>query len=148
MKITQANLEDLDQLVAIFENYRVFYRKSPDIDGSTAFLKERLTNQDSVIYIAKDQNGQIAAFTQLYPSFSSTRLKKTWILNDLYVHEDHRGKGISKTLINRAKDHAKATNAHGLMLETERDNTIANQLYVSTGFHRDQSHFYYWTVNK
>jgi len=64
MKITQANLEDLDQLVAIFENYRVFYRKSPDIDGSTAFLKERLTNQDSVIYIAKDQNGQIAAFTQ------------------------------------------------------------------------------------
>jgi len=144
MKITQANLEDLDQLVAIFENYRVFYRKSPDIDGSTAFLKERLTNQDSVIYIAKDEVGQITGFTQLYPSFTSTRLNKTWILNDLYVEKSHRGKGISKALISRAKKLVTETKAHGLLLETERDNQVANQLYVSTGFQLEPNNFYYW----
>jgi len=144
MDITKASIGDLEGITIIFENYRIFYRKSPDIEGSTAFLKERLTNQDSVIYIAKDGTGQIAAFTQLYPSFSSTRLKKTWILNDLYVEKSHRGKGISKALISRAKKLVTETKAHGLLLETERDNQVANQLYVSTGFQLEPNNFYYW----
>ncbi len=148
MHIIQAKKEHLDQLVEIFEAYRVFYRKEPDLTKSEAFLRDRITNSESVIYIAMSEKNEIMGFTQLYPSFSSTRLKRAWILNDLYVYKDYRGQGISKALINRAKDHAKETNAYGLMLETERDNTIANQLYVSTGFLRDQSHFYYWTVNK
>jgi len=144
MDITKASIGDLEGITIIFENYRIFYRKSPDIEGSTAFLKERLTNQDSVIYIAKDGTGQITGFTQLYPSFTSTRLNKTWILNDLYVEKSHRGQGISKALISRAKKLVTETKAHGLLLETERDNQVANQLYVSTGFQLEPNNFYYW----
>jgi len=144
MDITKASIGDLERITIIFENYRIFYRKSPDIEGSTAFLKERLTNQDSVIYIAKDGTGQITGFTQLYPSFTSTRLNKTWILNDLYVEKSHRGQGISKALISRAKKLVTETKAHGLLLETERDNQVANQLYVSTGFQLEPNNFYYW----
>ena len=144
MDITKASIGDLEGTTIIFENYRIFYRKSPDIEGSTAFLKERLTNQDSVIYIAKDGTGQITGFTQLYPSFTSTRLNKTWILNDLYVEKSHRGQGISKALISRAKKLVTETKAHGLLLETERDNQVANQLYESTGFQLEPNNFYYW----
>jgi GNAT superfamily N-acetyltransferase len=144
MEIIEGTITDLEAIVSLFEKYRVFYKKEPNPNGSKTFIKERITNKDSVIYIAKSNDGQIVAFTQLYPSFTSTRLNKTWILNDLYVEKSHRGQGISKALISRAKRLVKETKAHGLLLETERDNHIANQLYVSTNFKLETNNYYYW----
>jgi len=146
MKIIQAQLENLDELTPLFDGYRVFYRKESDPEKAAFFLKQRLTIQDSVIYIAQDESGQALGFTQLFPSFSSTRMKRLWILNDLYVKKEHRGKGISKLLIEQAKELCKDTNACGLMLETEKSNDIGNQLYPSVGFHLETNNFYFWTA--
>jgi len=72
-------------------------------------------------------------------------MKRLWLLNDLFVHQDARGHGISKLLIERAKQLAKDTNAAGLMLETEVSNHIGNQLYPATGFKLNEaSNFYDW----
>ena len=68
-----------------------------------------------------------------------------WLLNDLYVAPDFRGQGISKQLINRAKELARTTEACGILLETEKSNTIGNQLYPRTGFELESNHFYFWT---
>ncbi|WP_271711513.1 GNAT family N-acetyltransferase [Marinigracilibium pacificum] len=70
-------------------------------------------------------------------------MKRVWLLNDLFVDEKYRGKGISVALINRAKKLAKETNAVGLMLETEKSNDIGNNLYPKTGFTLDKDHNYY-----
>ena len=53
--------------------------------GAENFLKERLENQDSEIFVA-EENGILTGFTQLYPLFSSTRMKRYWLLNDLFVN--------------------------------------------------------------
>ena len=148
MKIIQATLADIQALTSIFEAYRKFYRQAPNPEAAAAFLTERITREESVIFIAKNDKGDIIGFTQLYPSFTSTRLNNTWILNDLYVDIEHRGQGISKALIDRAKQHAIQTKAHGLMLETEKDNRIANQLYLSTDFKKETNNFYFWTVKE
>ena len=67
------------------------------LKGAENFLKERLENQDSEIFVA-EENGILTGFTQLYPLFfSSTRMKRYWLLNDLFVNENHRGKGHSKS---------------------------------------------------
>ena len=98
----KATLEDLPQLSNLFDQYRSFYHKESDIEGAENFLKERLENQDSEIFVA-EENGILTGFTQLYPLFSSTRMKRYWLLNDLFVNENHRGKGHSKALIEKAK---------------------------------------------
>ncbi|MEO1690797.1 MAG: GNAT family N-acetyltransferase [Cyanobacteria bacterium J06631_6] len=40
-------------------------------------------------------------------------MQRVWILNDLYVEPPHRNQGIAKALMNRAHEHAIATNEIG-----------------------------------
>ena len=89
------------------------------------------------------EEGDLVGFVQLYPLFSSTRMKKLWLLNDLFVVENFRGKGISKQLIEKCKDVCDDTGACGLMLETAKTNKTGNSLYVKTGFILDADHNYY-----
>ena len=141
--IRNATISDLPQLSNLFDQYRIFYRKQSAPEEAKAFLQERIERNESVIFVA-EENDQLLGFTQLYPQFSSTRMKRTWLLNDLFVHEDQRGKGISKQLIDRAKQLAAETNAAGLMLETEKTNVIGNNLYPSAGFVLNEKNNFYW----
>lgn len=146
MQIRKANLNDLPQLANLFDQYRVFYKKESDLNGAVNFLTERLKKEESIIYVA-EENEMLVGFVQLYPIFSSTQMKRLWLLNDLYVNATFRGQGISVKLIDKAKALAKNTNAAGLMLETGKDNDIGNQLYPRTGFELDTDHnFYNWNA--
>jgi ribosomal protein S18 acetylase RimI-like enzyme len=99
--------------------------------------------------VASSPQDALAGFVQLYPLFSSTRLKKLWLLNDLYVDEMFRGQRISIMLIDEAKRLAMETNSAGLILETAKSNVIGNQLYIRTGFELDKDHHYYsWEFGK
>lgn len=147
MRVRTATIEDLDKLSVLFEGYRTFYRKTPDYEAARAFLRARIEHQESEIFIAYSADEQLAGFVQLYPIFSSTRLKRLWLLNDLFVDPLYRGQGLSVLLIDAAKALCHRTEACGLMLETAKNNLIGNQLYVQTGFVLDGDHnFYYWDV--
>ena len=134
-----------NELAILFDSYRVFYRKEANLKQAKEFLEERINNNESVIYIIRTNSGSIMGFVQLYPLFSSTRMKRLWLLNDLFVAEEHRGKGYSKQLIEAAKKHCKKTDYCGVMLETKKSNVIANKLYDTTNFEIDNEHnFYFW----
>lgn len=143
----KARVQDLQQLSELFDQYRIFYHKDSDIPAAENFLKERIESKDSEIFVAENE-GKLVGFVQLYPLFSSTRMKRYWLLNDLYVNENHRGKGFSKELIDKAKEMAKSTDACGILLETGKSNDIGNKLYPSCGFEiYDEVNFYEWTNN-
>lgn len=141
----KAIIEDSSELSVLFDEYRIFYQKKSDVKSAEIFLKDRMVNKDSEIYIA-ESDGKIAGFVQLYPLFSSTRMQKYWLLNDLYVNENFRGKGFSKLLIEEAKNLCRETSACGMLLETGKNNEIGNQLYPNCGFELyDSVNFYEWT---
>ena len=149
MAIRKATTEDIDQLAVLFDQYRVFYKYMSDLAAARTFLSDRMKRGESEIYISEWDTGQIAGFVQLYPLFSSTRMKKLWLLNDLFVDPNFRGRGISLMLIDRAKQLAKETDSAGLLLETEKSNTIGNNLYPRAGFVADADHNYYsWNVDQ
>ncbi|MEM6264306.1 MAG: GNAT family N-acetyltransferase [Bacteroidota bacterium] len=145
--IRKATQDDLPGLARLFDAYRVFYRKESDLEAASDFLSQRMKNNDSVVYVAESDQ-ELAGFVQLYPLFSSTRMQRLWLLNDLFVSPDFRGKGISVQLIDQAKELARQTNAAGLTLETEKSNVIGNQLYPRTGFDADDAHTCYFWENK
>jgi len=125
----------------------MFYGKESNIDISKEFLDSRIINKDSIIYVCEVGNN-IIGFVQLYPLFSSTRVSKYWLLNDLFVDVKERGNGYSKLLIERAKKLVIESKACGMMLETEKSNNIGNKLYPITGFKMNElSNFYEWTPN-
>lgn len=128
MKYRKVRSSDLDLIAELFNDYRIFYNQESNLDGSKSFLKERISTTDSEIFVCQDIDKKLLGFVQLYPIFSSTRMKKLWLLNDLFVNPNYRGKGISIQLINCAKSLARNTNSAGLILETEKSNIIGNQL--------------------
>lgn len=145
MKIKKAELSHLESLNELFDQYRRFYKKTSDLDASRAFLKERIEKNESEIFMAWEGENA-TGFVQLFPLFSSTRMARYWLLNDLFVAPEHRGKGVSKALIERAKTLCRETNACGMYLETGKDNDIGNQLYPATDFKlMDSVNFYEWT---
>ena len=148
MKIRKSNISDIKQLSKMFDDYRVFYEKESDLQGSEIFLSERIQNKDSEIFVAENSQNILVGFVQLYPIFSSTRMKRLWLLNDLYVNKDNRGNGVSVLLIEEAKKLSSETNAYGLILDTAKSNIVGNQLYPKTGFSLDLDHNYYSWVNK
>jgi GNAT superfamily N-acetyltransferase len=147
MQVRKGQLADLDQLAALFDSYRRFYDKPSDLAGARLFLSDRISRNESQIYVAEEDDGTLTGFVQLYPLFSSTRMRPLWLFNDLFVHRDHRGKDISIALINAAKALCRASGSCGMMLETAKDNFIANGLYHKTDWELDTEHnFYFWGV--
>ncbi|KAA0965717.1 GNAT family N-acetyltransferase [Sporosarcina sp. ANT_H38] len=145
MSILKATVSDLDSLAELFDLYRLFYQQKSDLSGARKFIKERLHNEESVIFIAYDGSDSIG-FVQLYPSFSSVSMKRTWVLNDLYVKENGRGKGFGEKLIRTAIAFAEETDAKGVLLETGKENVTAQSLYEKIGFNKETNHFYFFSV--
>jgi GNAT superfamily N-acetyltransferase len=143
MIVRNAVTDDVPLLAVLFEAYREFYKQVSAPDAAAIFLQERIVGRDAEIFVAEDGTGELTGFVQLYPLFSSTRMKRLWLLNDLYVSPAHRGRGISILLIDKAKELCRQTGSAGMLLETAKTNDIGNQLYPRTGFTLDEGHNYY-----
>lgn len=120
-------------VVSMFDQYRVFYGRESDLPLADLFIRERLDNNESVIYVALNGD-KVVGFTQLYPRYSSVRAVKNWILNDLFVDAGFRKQGIGAKLIKQAAEFAKASGSQFIQLETAVDNLTAQSLYESLGF--------------
>lgn len=134
--VRQASVHDLPALVPLFDGYRRFYDRESDVAGAHAFLRDRFAHAESVVFLAF--NGEEAVgFTQLYPSFSSASMARTFILNDLFVREDARRNGVAEALIQAAAAFARAVGAVRLTLSTAETNATAQAVYESLGWRRD-----------
>ena len=143
MKISRAKLKDLKVLAELFDAYRIFYKQDSNISAAKRYLKQRIMQNDSIIYIAFE-NDDAVGFTQLYPMFSSVSMQSMYILNDLFVIPSHRNKGIGEALLDRAKHLCRSENNKGLGLQTAFDNPAQN-LYSRLGFEKETDLFFFWT---
>ncbi len=137
--VHQATVHDIDRIAPLFDAYRQFYAKASDINLARAFLTERFRHHESIIFLALNNTGAGIGFTQLYPSFSSTRAARTYILNDLFVIPEARRTGVAALLLNEAARFARADGAARLSLSTALANIPAQKLYESLGWKRDEA---------
>jgi GNAT superfamily N-acetyltransferase len=141
VQIKKATVEDVKLIAPLFDAYRIFYNQSSDETAAAGFLHERLSKNESVIFIAF-VNNVAAGFCQLFPIFSSVGLKRAWLLNDLYVSENARGQGIAVALLNQAKGFGIETDAGWLLLQTGADNHTAQSVYEKNGWKKVTDFFY------
>jgi GNAT superfamily N-acetyltransferase len=133
MKVFQAQIEHLEELATLFNQYRVFYKQLSDLEAARAFMQERFQKNDSSIFAVCD-DGIMVGYTQLFPSFSSVSMKRVWILNDLFVQEAHRKRGVAKLLMGAAENFARETGAVRIILSTQVSNVAAQALYEALGY--------------
>lgn len=140
--VRQAVLDDLEALAPLLDAYRQFYEKASDLAAARAFLRERFNHGESVVFLALDGAVPVG-FTQLYPSFSSASLARTFILNDLFVIPSHRRTGVGARLLHAATGYARSLGAVRVTLTTDIKNTSAQATYEAEGWKRDQDYYVY-----
>lgn len=135
---------DLDRVAQLFDLYRQFYGKAPDLVASREFIRERMEGASSILYVAEAQDSGTIAFCQLYPSLCSLALGRILILHDLFCHPSARRSGAARALLQAAAVDAWRAGYGRMDLMTARDNVAAQALYESLGWVRDDL---YWTYN-
>jgi len=143
MLIIRASENHLDELARLFNLYRIFYEEKNNYQKAYDFICARIEKEESIIYVASNENDQLSGFVQLYPSFCSVALIPIMILYDLYVDENHRGEGIGRALMNQASKHAKDNGFKRLELSTAITNVIGQSLYESLNYQRDKDFYHY-----
>lgn len=135
--VRQAGASDLAALARLFDAYRQFYGRAGNLPAAREFLAARLDRSESVLFLAEEADTP-AGFAQLYPSFSSVSLARSFVLNDLFVAPAFRRRGVASRLLSAAAGYAESVGAVRLTLSTATDNRAAQALYESMGWRRDE----------
>ena len=138
----QAVFADLEEVAQLFNLYRVFQGKANDLSAARAFLKARFDHGESVVFMAHEGTIPVG-FAQLYPSYSSTALARVFTLNDLFVHESGRRKGVGSTLLSSVEGYAWSHGAVRVTLNVAIENTSGQALYETRGWSKDSLFFMY-----
>jgi len=141
MIIRRAKKKDIEELSVLFDKYRIFYKQRSDVENARSFLKKRMKRKESVIFVAEERD-ELIGFTQLFPIFSSVSMKRTWLLNDLYVNERSRGIGAATKLLDAAKEFGIETDSKWLLLQTAADNFTAQKVYEKNGWIKETDFLY------
>ena len=140
--VRRATIHDLSSVAPLFDGYRIFYGQPSDLAGATGFLRERFERAESAIFVAEQLRSAVG-FAQLYPAFSSVRMRRLYLLNDLFVHERARGLRAGERLLAAAAEHARIEGCVRLVLTTAVANLKAQTLYERTGWVRNTQELTY-----
>jgi len=134
--ISRADVGRVPDVARLFDAYRSFFAGRSTLDRCTEFLRDRLTADESVVFVADADDGAVG-FAQLYPLWSSWYCERIWFLSDLYVAEPARKVGAGSLLIEAVKAFAAATSASSVMVELPRAEPHLERFYARLGFVKD-----------
>lgn len=140
--VRQAVLSDLAELAKLFNEYREFQGQKSDLAAAQQFLQARFNHGESVVFIAQDDNVPVG-FAQLYPAYSSVSLERVFVLNDLFVRESGRRKGVAAKLLAAVETYAWSLGAARVTLNVARTNKSGQALYEAQGWSQDAQFFMY-----
>lgn len=148
MKIIHATLAQIDVLAALFNDYRIFYEQPDDLPACRAFIEQNLRQHRSTIFLLLDEQEQAIGFSQLYPAICSLSMRPYHYLSDLYVAKSARKNGHARSLMKHITEHFTREGAQRLTLDTAKTNHIAQALYESLGYEREEAYITYHQVLK
>lgn len=140
--VTTANI---DEVLPLIRKYQEFYQvaKISDEKNAAFFTQFCVKNSLDKQFAFRDpESNQIIAFATVYFTYTSTIAAKVAVLNDLFVLETHRRKGIGKQLIEHCHRYAKENGAVRLQWVTATDNVGAQKLYDAMPTNKSTWHFY------
>lgn len=134
--ITSAEFERLLPLIAAYQG---FYRAADvSTERNREFFGRFLAPSEEGMLIGAWRGGDLLGYACLYWHFSSTRAVETVLMNDLFVAEEARGKGVGRALIEAAAAVGRERGAPILEWSTEPGNVRAQALYDTTGAERSE----------
>jgi GNAT superfamily N-acetyltransferase len=133
VKIRSIIREDFDQWLPLWDAYNHFYGRF----GPTALASEitettwaRFFDPHELVHaLVAEDGGQLVGLVHYLFHRSTTMIRPTCYLQDLFTTENVRGKGIGRALIEAVYDQAKSAGSTRVYWQTHETNQTAMKLY-------------------
>lgn len=140
--IRDATLDDLPGILEIYNHAIIHTTSVYSEHPHTLYMRitwynDRVGNGFPVIVAESD--GQIAGFGT-YGHFRVWPCYRYTVEHSVYVHIDHRGKGVSKLLLQPLIGNAREKNLHAMIAGIDAENQVSYKLHQSFGF-TEVAHF-------
>jgi phosphinothricin acetyltransferase len=134
--IRDATINDLPGILEIYNhaiiNTTAVYSEQPHtLDMRLAWYNERV-NSGFPVFVA-EIDGAIAGFST-FGHFRAWPCYRYTVEHSVYVHIDHRGKGLSKLLMQPLIDRAREMKLHAMIAGIDAENEVSYKLHQSFGF--------------
>ncbi|WP_461212880.1 GNAT family N-acetyltransferase [Lacticaseibacillus sp. GG6-2] len=144
--IRTATLDDFENLLVLVEGY---YADSPvphriDVSTLKTTIQELVTPENTLGgLLVATVDAKLVGFAFLLFGFDKRALRKTVVLNDLYVMPAFRRQGIARALITETFAWGQAHGAVRVTWQTRSTNTGAQKLYDQIG-ERETGWYHYF----
>ena len=143
MDIRQANKNDITQMVPLLDEVsKLHFEKRPDMfkikthEEIKSNLEEMIQDESNIILLAEDKQIVVGVIIcEIKEKINRTDLKDSKVLwiNEICVKQEYRRNGIGRSLIEKAKEIAKANNCLRLELNCWELNGEAMKFYENQG---------------
>lgn len=133
--ISRAGSEDYPVILRLIRELADFVGKPHSVVNTEKKMLE--DEQHFTCFLAKGEDGEDIGMALVFFAYS-TWVGKMLYLEDLYVREPYRGKGIGRALLNEIFSIARATDCKRVRWQTLRWNTPAVEFYKSLGAQIDE----------
>ena len=139
VEIAPIAAEEFEQLLPLIAAYQRFYEvEDVDDERNRAFFRRFLAPSEDGLLLGARSDGELVGYACLYWHFSSLEACESVLMNDLFVAESARGKGVGRALIEATAAVAREREVPFVEWSTAPDNHTAQRLYDSTGAERSE----------
>ena len=125
---------DESEFLAMMQDFYAIDGYPIDLDRSRELLSEFITNPNLGRAWMIEFEGNAVGYVILSFMFSFEFKGRLAFLDELYLSDGARGKGIGRQTIEFVKQEARKLDVKVLYLEVEHHNALAQKLYLSAGF--------------
>jgi GNAT superfamily N-acetyltransferase len=129
MGIAVATAEDKAQWLPLWRAYLDFYKQALDDEITDQTFARALDAGESLNLLVAKADGQVIGFATYVLHRSSWARDWYCYLEDLFVTQDQRGKGVARALIAAVAQAGKKNGAERLYWVTDEANKTAQALY-------------------
>ncbi len=132
--VRRSEQRDVDQLIPLMLEYIVdfYFHPRPD-DGDLRNLIETMLKGKEGFQLVAEEDGSLIGFASIYLSWETLTPGRISKMNDLYVVDRHRGKGVARQLFEACVEESRALGCRKMVWETAPDNLRAQRFYEKMG---------------
>ncbi len=138
MLIRPAEPSDAAEIMAIYNpvvltSTATFDLVPRTLDEQRSWLSDRAGAR--VVLVAETDDGSVTGFAALSP-YRDRAAYSTTVEDSVYIHAEHRGRGVGRLLLDTLVDTARAHGFHAVMARIVADHEASIRLHEQCGFEK------------